>query len=226
MQAFTHDWNKDEVWEKWFLYLKVGVGAQGEVVAIAPDGHESWEVQGGALGHDVLHCIHCLLWWEAMFTCNPRHTYCVRSTDSVRAVHVCDQINTNSVLHWCWSATWPLTSGCWLPWPSATSCWPYQPVWQSPPSPRETGLAQLGKERRDSAPSCCFFLQTSSFRKRAGEPTHTYPKVCWHYSSVDGRWNATWFLDRILESEQGNEKRCKKYATHLGQKKLFWPYRM
>lgn len=57
------------------LYLKVRVGAQGEVIAIAPDGHETQEVQGGALGHNVFHCDHSLLWWKAMFTYN-KHLTC------------------------------------------------------------------------------------------------------------------------------------------------------
>lgn len=61
-----------------------------------------------------------------------------------------NEVNTNSALHWCWSAPWPLTSVCWLPWSAAMSCSPCQPVSLSQPSPQGTGLAHLRAGRQDS----------------------------------------------------------------------------
>lgn len=91
------------------------------------------------------------------------------------------EVDTDSVLHWCWSATWPLASVCWLLWCAAMSCWPCQPVSQSPQSPRGTGLAHLGTRRQDSAHD---FLPLKCYWNKRVD---THPKVCWHYSSGDGR---------------------------------------
>lgn len=51
--------------------------------------------------------------------------------------------DTDSVLHWCWSAPWPLTSARWRLGAVAKSCWPCRPVSWSPPSPPGTGWARL-----------------------------------------------------------------------------------
>lgn len=59
---------------KHIYYLEIWVGAQGEVIAIASNGHESWELQGRAMGHNMLHCVHRLLWRQAMFTYY-KHSY-------------------------------------------------------------------------------------------------------------------------------------------------------
>lgn len=65
--------------------------------------------------------------------------------------------NTNLLLHWCWSATWPLTSVCWLLWHAAMSCSLCQPASWSPPSPQGTDLAHLATGRQDSVKAVVFF---------------------------------------------------------------------
>lgn len=133
---------------KHIYYLEIWVGAQGEVIAIASNGHESWELQGRAMGHNMLHCVHRLLWRQAMFTYH-KHSY-----DILLVSHCLwrgwnkgertEEADTDSVLHWCWSAPWSLAFVCRLLWSAAMSCWPCQLVSPSPRSQQGTGLALLG----------------------------------------------------------------------------------
>lgn len=76
LPPFSHVWwfNRRRHQTKHIYYLEIWVGAQGEVIAIASNGHESWELQGRAMGHNMLHCVHRLLWRQAMFTYH-KHSY-------------------------------------------------------------------------------------------------------------------------------------------------------
>lgn len=122
--------------------------------------------------------------------CLQRHTICEQLILFTQHAFVYSQnkgrksgeVATDSVLRWCWSATWHLISVCWLLWCAAMSCWPCQPVSQSPQSPQGTGLAHLGTQRQESVHG---FLSLKCCWNRW--LTITHPKVCWHYSSGDGR---------------------------------------
>lgn len=103
--------------------------------------------------------------------------------DSLPAACLCDEL-TYSALHWCWSAPWSLTSVRFPLWCAAMSCWPYQPVSQSPPSPPGTGLERLETGRKVSGANSFFLFCHAAL---AGEWTEAHPKVCLHYSSVNGQ---------------------------------------
>lgn len=143
--------------------------------------------------------------WDTMcftvFTVSSGGKPCLPSTHILLAYEVAakqitkheNEIDTNSVLRWCLSAPWPLTSACWLHGDAATSCWLYRPVSPSRLSPRGTDWARLQPERQDPVHGRRFFYPHVLL-------TVTYPKAYWCYSSVDVRWSATWFLDMTLKS--------------------------
>lgn len=103
-------------------------------------------------GRPCLPTTHIHILWTTDFD----HTACVWDGLTKR-------INTNSALHWCLSATWPLTSACWILWVAAMSCWPYLPASLNPRSPRGTGLAHLRTERQDSVRGCSVWNAAGAF---------------------------------------------------------------
>lgn len=73
------------------------------------------------------------------------HTTCVFDHLTKTKAKYRNVMNTDSVLRWCWSAPWPLTSVCCPLGYAAMSCWLCQPALQNPLFPQGTGLAHLRK---------------------------------------------------------------------------------
>lgn len=112
------------------------------------------------MGPDVLDSVHRVLGGQAVLTCTTTNTHTHKHNLLVN--DRCLQgggggggrrknNDTDSVLHWCWSAPWPLTSVCRRLGGVARSCWPCRPVSWSPPSPPGTGWAHLRRAAQQPA---------------------------------------------------------------------------